>query len=437
MKKQTYFCLLIFLFSMLSFVQDTQAQQSDNQNTKTSFSIQDIGDFILLEANWIISIIIIGFLIVILLLYYSNLQKNKVNKQLLIQNKEINNQKEEIATQAENMKRANSLFEEQNGKLKAAYKKLKELDYFKENMANMIVHDLKNPLNSVIGLSESEVNDRSRQMINQSGKQMLNMVMNILDVYKLDEVRVKLDIGYFKISDVLKEALHQVELLVNTKALNIQTQIHPQLVAKIDFDIISRVLVNLLTNAVKFTQSNGTIKIYTALEANFIKIFVADNGNGIPFKELHRIFDKYKQLHPKKSGTAHSTGLGLSFCKSMVEAHGGKIGVISKLGEGATFWFTVPINEVPQAVLISNDTKNDSLTNENKFVLTEPEKELLQPFLGEFQLIDVYEISHAKKILQQIDSHHNENLRLWKVEMENALYSCNEEKYRQLIYLEN
>src|SRR5881397_2583448 len=114
-----------------------------------------------------------------------------------------------------------------------------------------------------------------------------------------------------------------------------------------DADVIRRVLENLISNAVKFAKSDGTIRLKVQGNAADVTISVSDDGQGIPPDQHEHIFEKFGQT---ESGVQHrhSTGLGLTFCRLAVEAHEGKIGVQSELGKGSTFWFTLPIRDQPE-----------------------------------------------------------------------------------------
>ncbi|MBN4049709.1 tetratricopeptide repeat protein [Bacteroidales bacterium AH-315-N07] len=210
-----------------------------------------------------------------------------------------------------------------NRQLNEAYNKLKELENFKESMTGMIVHDLKNPLNSIIGFAKQQPDKSTMDIISQSGKQMLNLVMNILDIQKFEDAEVKLDLSSNSVNSVVEDALKQVEVLIKQKGLIIYNHIGQNLQANFDFEIISRVIVNLLTNAIKYTLSGGTITLDASRDKELIKILIADTGLGISPEQLDKVFDKFSQMDAKKSGQTRSTGLGLTFCKMVIEAHGG------------------------------------------------------------------------------------------------------------------
>jgi len=139
--------------------------------------------------------------------------------------------------------------------------KLLELDKFKEGMTGMIVHDLKNPLNAILGISSLYPEEDMWLIVNSAGSQMLNLVLNILDVQKFENTEVKLNLTEGTVFSLASEACKQVALLIKQKNLNLSLQINPSIVVNVDQEIIIRVFVNILTNAIKYTRSEGQIII--------------------------------------------------------------------------------------------------------------------------------------------------------------------------------
>jgi len=262
----------------------------------------------------------------------------------------------------------------------AQKEKLQELDNFKEAMTGMIVHDLKNPLNAIIGLSSMNPEDEMMQMVNSAGNQMLNLVLNILDVQKFENTNVKLNLNEASLYELADEANRQVSLLIKQKKQILNINILPQTIIHTDADITVRVFVNMLTNAIKYTPSGGIISInqeailfneedYTKNELipDSIKkqfkfqtpsclISVSDTGQGIPADKIHLVFEKFGQVEAKKSGGVRSTGLGMTFCKMVVEAHGGAIWITSEVGKGTNFYFTLPFARNDESI------QNEKLT---------------------------------------------------------------------------
>ncbi|TAD95165.1 MAG: hypothetical protein EAZ97_15950 [Bacteroidetes bacterium] len=348
----------------------------------------------------------------------------KQKDEILLQNTTLEHQKEEIQAQAEELKTTNQ--------------KLVELDNFKEGMTGMIVHDLKNPLGSILASNDLE-------RVKQSGKQMLNMVMNILDVQKFEDAKMVLDLQNHSAYNLVQNAHDQVALLIKEKNISFENQIDPQIGIQTESEILERVFVNLLTNAIKYTPNNGKITINQELgfindelntqklisNSSFLMLKVSDSGQGIPADKLDLVFEKFGQVKATNSGGIRSTGLGLTFCKMAIEAHGGQIGVESELGEGTTFWFTVP-----KGLQLEITKQIETKQIETEIVgLTDSDKQIVLPLLAELRALEIYEVSDIRNLLKNIDSSNNPNLVHWLDEMKNALRSSNEEKYVELLNL--
>jgi len=260
----------------------------------------------------------------------------------------------------------------------AQKEKLLELDNFKEAMTGMIVHDLKNPLNAIIGLSSMNPEDEMMQMVNSAGNQMLNLVLNILDVQKFENTQVKLNLSDASLYELADEANRQVSLLIKQKKQVLNINILPQTILNTDAEVTIRVFVNMLTNAIKYTPNGGsisinqeailfneddydkselipdTIKTKFKFQTPLCLISVSDTGQGIPADKLHLVFEKFGQVEAKKSGGVRSTGLGMTFCKMVVEAHGGAIWIASEVGKGTNFYFTLPYARKDESIQIEN-----------------------------------------------------------------------------------
>ena len=397
----------------------------------------------------ILFIHIIGFLIgaisIVLFQKYSKKQFQKIqkaNNEINQKNAELEQQKEEIQTQANYLESANTELNQQKEEistqaenLKDANNKLLELDQFKEGMTGMIVHDLKNPLNSIIGLSDIVINENSRQLINTSGKQMLNMVLNILDVQKFEDAAVKINPESNSILQISKSAISQVSILLKEKSLNLKTNINSEYFALIDIELIERVFINILTNAIKYTPQGGNITIKTDLnnKTNFYKISITDTGEGIPEDQIDKVFDKFGQVEAKKSGKVRSTGIGLTFCKMTIEAHKGEIGVASKQGEGTTFWFTLKKSEAIETKTTSQPLKKEVSETDDKIEFSKIEKEYVLQFVEQFKKYEVTDLTELEEILDKIEVSEKESIKKWKIQMENAIMSCNELQFKDLL----
>jgi len=332
------------------------------------------------------------------------------------QNEILSQQKEEILTQAD--------------QLMEALEKLQSLDNYKQNLTAMIVHDLKNPLNTVLGLAQNPE-------VIQAGKQMLNMVLNILDVQKFEDAQIKIYANNFSVAACLTEALQQTKILYERKSITINNKVSKNHAVNAEYELIQRVFINLLTNSIKYSPNNGTISILsestTENKRKYIKIIISDNGLGIPKDKLNAIFDKFVQVEAKNSGGVRSTGLGLTFCKLAIEAHNGTIGVESELGSGARFWFMLPEGEMQTNILSENEYIDE--IQQHELLLNQNDKIYLMPFVEKLHELSVYEFSDIKRIMKDVDSKTSANIEIWKKQMLNAVKACNEELYYKLINL--
>jgi len=343
------------------------------------------------------------------------------NKALQQKQSEILEQQEEIAVQAEELKVTNE--------------QLVQLDKFKQSLTSMIVHDLKNPLNTIIGLSSGNYNPDFQKSIHQSGKGMLNLVMNILDVQRFEETEIKPDLQPHSLQKMIANAFEAVQQSLVEKNIQFKNEVSQDYTLQVDERLIIRVFVNLLSNAIKYTPNQGEITVLIENEASdgFQKIAIQDNGVGIPEEFLDTIFNKFTLQNPR----AQSTGLGLAFCKLVVEAHEGKIGVFSEVNQGSTFWFTLPISteilqETPQETPLK---KAESEPLEKTFVeLYDQDIVLLKPIVEEMRQYEIYEVSAIKRTLHKL-SETNPRVEQWCTAVENTLYDWNETKYAQLLHL--
>ncbi|WP_299452395.1 tetratricopeptide repeat-containing sensor histidine kinase [uncultured Microscilla sp.] len=325
-----------------------------------------------------------------------------------------------------------------NQMLVATNAQLVELDRFKQQMLGMIVHDLKNPLNSIIGLSEEQTNPQFFTDINRSGKRMHHLIMNILDVQKMEEHRLKIEPQTTLAETIINAAVAQVNYIIQEKGLKLKVGCLTGFSVNVDIDLMERVVVNLLTNATKYTPVGGTITIDIVSDAptGFCKIQVSDTGVGIAPEHLDKVFDKYQQAFAKKLGQMRSTGLGLTFCKLATEAHGGNLEVASVRGKGATFGFTVPLSE-NQPISLPQELKTEitDVSDSQNIVLTftKTEKEILQSILPQLVKCKLYEISKIGKILDTLPVDVSENIKEWMSALKDAIYTHDTTRFQELL----
>ncbi len=361
------------------------------------------------QQKLLASVFIGGFILALLLVLFilrSLALKRKANKMLAAQ-------KEEIASQAEQLKDTNE--------------KLVELDQFKQGMTSMIVHDLKNPLNTILNVSEKEP-EREIKRSRQAASQMLNMVLNILDVNKYEYSEMTIRKTGFSIFNNAQKSIGQISFLAGQKNILIENNIDTLIGVLGEAEIIERVFINLLSNAIKYTPVNGKIELSSQIDKKEeqVVLSVKDTGQGIS-KEYHeKVFEKFTQIEAKSSGGVHSTGLGLTFCRMAVEAHGGKIWIDDNYTGGTSILFTLHIS-----TLYYQEEETPSPPTEN-ISLSEQEKMELKKYLPKFEQLEIYEISSFRKLFRDIEHEKVINER-WLQQLRNAVEHGNQKRFDFLL----
>ena len=239
----------------------------------------------------------------------------------------------------------------QRRELQASYDKLRESERLRDSLVHMIVHDLRSPLTAISAYlqlfgqeAKEKLGAETKEDIASAmhaTRNMVRMINGILDVSKMEAQMMKLDLRECDLVQVVGQSLDDLESLVGARRLAFERPAAPARVLA-DQEIVSRIVQNLLANALRFTPADGEIRVGVVVEAEHVRVFVADTGPGIPPDFRESIFDKFVQLDGSALHRNRTTGLGLAFCKLAVEAHGGRIGVDSELGKGSSFWFTLP-----------------------------------------------------------------------------------------------
>ena len=325
-------------------------------------------------------------------------------------------------------KRDNKKIESQSNELKAKNDQLVQLSTYKQGLTQMIAHDMKNPLNVIISLTERDHDAESWKEVGQSGKLMLQMVHNMLDIQRFEEAKMQLNLKGHSLRELIVKAKYQVELLMMAKSIKFQESITSSLYVNVDPDIVLRILVNLYTNAIKYMPIGGTISMDAEENGDRIKVRVSDTGKGIPEELQSHIFDKFWQSDPKKYGMTTSNGLGLTFCKMAVMAHGGTIEVESKGEGGATFIFDL---ERSDYIAEEKPLTTTTLLDEN---LTEEEAALVKALSIKLQNVPIYKSSKIEEVLAELTS---DSLAIvkWKQKLREASYSFDNEAFEELIDL--
>jgi signal transduction histidine kinase len=297
---------------------------------------------------------------------------------------------------------------ERTGALLVAKDSAESANREKSRFLSSMSHELRTPLNAIIGFTElmsqdiaGPLTDKQReyiQYVNESGKHLLELINDLLDVSKIDSGAIELVLEPVSISFLFDAAGTMVRDNVIDRNLKLTIPTDINLTANGDHRRCLQILLNLLTNALKFTDDGGTIELSAFRHDNsFIKILVKDSGVGMDKEDQLHIFREFHQVDPKRDSALGGSGIGLSLTSRLVELHGGDLGVESIKGEGSTFWFTLPIYDTNAKSRPDTDSAKplaSDLPGRYKILVFEDGEAniaLLQGFFG-----DVHEVKFAE-----------------------------------------
>ncbi|MES2627392.1 MAG: two-component regulator propeller domain-containing protein [Bacteroidota bacterium] len=349
-------------------------------------------------ATWWFRISSVGF-IVIVTIVLTRRRINKLKRDKVVLEKKVSQRTAELSRKNE---------------------QLEEMDKFKQSLTTMLVHDLKNPLGSIVaGTNDSPGN----RMIGQSARQMLSLVMNLLEVQKMKDSRMHLNIRDVEVSQVIGAAIDYVSLSATQKNIAIEVIVRSVNRVHCDSELIERVLINLLSNAIYYSPENEQVTIEVNEEDKSLVFSVSDKGKGMEAKQLEDILNE--DLVPDRSRHKYSSGIGLQYCKWALAGHGSVLRVEKAEGGGSRFVFSLPSAGIAAnlATVPSPETQ--------KTVLSAADREMLRDTIVRLQECRIYEGGRIQAILKTVKSS-SAGIENWKQEVLHAVFSLNENKFRDL-----
>lgn len=240
-----------------------------------------------------------------------------------------------------------------NQALRKSETQLKELNTSKDKLFSIIAHDLRSPFNNILGFSEllvkngktydADKNQQYLSIINSSAKNTLNLLDNLLNWAKSQAGRIVYTPQKISLSKAIDEMVINFNITAKFKHITLNYIKTTEIEVYTDIDLLKTVLRNLISNAIKFTEQDGTITISAIKKQNYIEISIADNGVGMNEENCKKLFKTATNNSSRGTANEKGSGLGLVLCKEFVEKLGGTIWVKSKIGKGSEFIFTLPL----------------------------------------------------------------------------------------------
>ncbi|KIG12433.1 Two-component hybrid sensor and regulator [Enhygromyxa salina] len=259
--------------------------------------------------------------------------------------------------------------QQRNAELERAVAHLREVDQLKSNFLATVSHELRTPLTSIIGFSEmlakgiaGPLNEEQTEYANtilERGEELLRLITQVLEMSKMEVGTMRLSLASVELSEVVGRAFSAASISADRARVHLVQELDPEIPrVVVDADKIQQVLINLISNAIKFNRPDGCVIVRAELApmrrpfeedffgeetADALRVTVSDTGIGIPEDQLSRIFDAFYQVDASSTRQHGGAGLGLSIVRKLIEAHGGEAWAESIVGAGTTFHFTLPI----------------------------------------------------------------------------------------------
>ena len=337
-------------------------------------------------------------------------------------NEEYHKQNEQIKEQNETLLFLHDELRMQTEELEKQKKKAVEMTEVKSRFLANMSHELRTPMNSILGLTElmlekTEIGLRNKErlaVVLNSGKRLMNLINDILDLSKIEAGKVEAQYEDVILDELLGEVSNGIAPLANEKGLAFRVikNIDTRIVISTDRGKVVQVLINLLGNAVKFTDE-GAVSLKISADNSTITFDVIDTGIGIAEEDLKLIFEEFRQFSTPRRKNGSGTGLGLAISKKLADILGGELKVKSKINEGSTFTFSIPLKKIEVHQFESRESETVSVMaeevsepiesqSEKTFVMENSEVEVLivddDPDTL-FTLDDLVRASNCKTIL--------------------------------------
>jgi len=330
---------------------------------------------------------------------------------------QLRDERGSLARTLKQLEDAYQRIEKMNYELIEACSTAEEARRLKTEFAANISHELRTPLNIIIGFSETMANAPEIyagvtwspvlrgdiEQIYQSSRHLLSLIDDILDLTALDMRQLGMTIEETSIEEVIAEAVALMKDLFHAKRLYLRVQVAPGLpTVRIDSTRIRQVLINLLTNASRFTTAGG-VTITAQLKERSLQVAVADTGIGIAPQDIEKVFDEFGQVDSSIRRKHEGSGLGVPLSKRLVELHNGRMWLESQPGKGSTFYFTLPVGGDRQSGLEKSDWTLATPPGRKTVLMVEPDPMLFNTVRRHFSQCEVIGVRRTDNLTELIE----------------------------------
>jgi signal transduction histidine kinase/Tfp pilus assembly protein PilF len=297
------------------------------------------------------SIALLLAIVVFSVFIYIRYKKNKnLTKELKTKNNAIEEQKEEITQQSEHLKEANNLLVKKNKENEKNQEKLKEINSMKDRIFSIIGHDLKGPIGSLRNTLElllkkqydKEKVKKFHKLMHDNVSSIYTLLDNLLMWAKNQQNEISYSPGNYSMNDIIENNLGLLRNAAKNKNIRVNKDMDKDYTGYFDNNMISTVIRNILSNAIKFTKHEGSIDIKISENGNYLNVVIADNGIGMERSTLNKIMEANEHISTRGTNQEKGSGLGLHICRKFVEKNQGSFSIDSKLEKGTKVIFSVP-----------------------------------------------------------------------------------------------
>jgi signal transduction histidine kinase len=341
---------------------------------------------------------------------------------------------------AQDLKEKNQILSKENGKLKTYCSELaveidetKKAADFRGKLMRMAIHELKNTLNIIINTIEAPgLPENLSARIKKASYEMNDLMLNLLESGKVEDSGITIKREEFDLSVLAGKLYTKYSPICRNYSIELTNNITGSCFISADKTLIERVLNNLFSNSCKFTPPLGNISVSASVTAeDMVRIEVSDTGVGIRNEFMSKTFEEYSQDNSMAYVKSYPTGIGLAFSKAIVEAHGGKMGIITRENEGTRVWFTL---QKANRSMLSPHSSGQIESTGVRFTINDNDMRIIVSELEQLRKTHIHEISEILRILKSSAFNENEKLKDLRKMIEAAAFATDEKLYKKLLY---